>query len=55
MRLTWVRSAHVMHERFLADGDLGGVHVGDDGAQHLRQGDELGLRHGGHLHRGQVT
>lgn len=25
--VTWVRFAHVIDERFLADGDLGGVHV----------------------------
>lgn len=47
--------AHVVDKWVLTDGDLGRVHVWDDWAQHLSQGNELGLRNRRHLHWGQVT
>lgn len=47
--------AHVIDESVLVHSDLAGVHIGDDRAQYFSQRNELRLRHGGHLHRGQIT
>lgn len=47
--------AHVIDKCFLVDCDFRGVHIWDDWAQHLSQGNELGLGDRGHLNRRQVT